>query len=154
DPAKEQTIRWQSEILFYRYSEIRRRAARVNFMLHPDLVLCLHLNAEGWGDPNSPTLTDMNHLHLLVNGSYLAEELEFDDERFEWSGGLVSRGYDEGLPLADPIALKMAGETVCRRTRIRPLTARPRSARAVTSMRAICWPRVFTAARSCTVSHT
>src|SRR5436309_3679240 len=33
DPAKEQTIRWQSEILFYRYSEIRRRAARVNFKL-------------------------------------------------------------------------------------------------------------------------
>ncbi|HEY4255868.1 MAG TPA: hypothetical protein VGM66_01480, partial [Candidatus Udaeobacter sp.] len=31
DPEKEQTIRWQSEILFYRYSEIRRRAALVNF---------------------------------------------------------------------------------------------------------------------------
>jgi N-acetylmuramoyl-L-alanine amidase len=31
DPEKEHTIRWQSEILFYRYSEIRRRAALVNF---------------------------------------------------------------------------------------------------------------------------
>src|SRR6202022_3152272 len=30
DPAKEQTVRWQSEILFYRYSEIRRRAVLVN----------------------------------------------------------------------------------------------------------------------------
>src|SRR4030095_417939 len=57
DPEKEQTIRWQSEILFYRYSEIRRRAALVNFKLHPDLVLCLHFNAEGWGDPNDPMLT-------------------------------------------------------------------------------------------------
>jgi hypothetical protein len=111
DPAKEQTIRWQSEILFYRYSEIRRRAARVNFKLHPDLVLCLHLNAEGWGDPNSPTLTDINHLHLLVNGSYLAEELEFDDERFEMVRQLLSRAYDEELPLADTIALAMARET-------------------------------------------
>jgi len=46
-PEKEHTIRWQSEILFYRYSEIRRRAALVNFKLHPDLVLCLHFNAEG-----------------------------------------------------------------------------------------------------------
>src|SRR5205085_3750403 len=55
DPEKEQTIRWQSEILFYRYSEIRRRAVLVNTKLHPDLVLCLHLNAEGWGDPTSPT---------------------------------------------------------------------------------------------------
>jgi hypothetical protein len=111
DPAKEQTIRWQSEILFYRYSEIRRRAARVNFMLHPDLVLCLHLNAEGWGDPNSPTLTDSNHLHLLVNGSYLAEELEFDDARFEMIRRLLSRTYDEELLLADTVGLAMARET-------------------------------------------
>jgi N-acetylmuramoyl-L-alanine amidase len=111
DSAKEQTIRWQSEILFYRYSEIRRRTARVNFKLHPDLVLCLHFNAEGWGDPNNPTLTDTNHLHLLVNGSYLAEELEFDDERFEMIRRLLSRAYDEELPLADAVALAMARET-------------------------------------------
>jgi hypothetical protein len=111
DPEKEQTIRWQSEILFYRYSEIRRRAALVNFKLHPDLVLCLHLNAEGWGDPNSPMLTDINHLHLLVNGSYLATELEFDDERFEMIRRLLSRAYDEELPLADTIAGRMAQTT-------------------------------------------
>jgi hypothetical protein len=111
DPAKEQTIHWQSEILFYRYSEIRRRAALVNFKLHPDLVLCLHFNAEGWGDPNNPTLTDINHLHLLVNGSYLAEELEFDDQRFEMIRRLLSRAYEEELPVADTIALRMARET-------------------------------------------
>jgi N-acetylmuramoyl-L-alanine amidase len=111
DPAKEQTIRWQSEILFYRYSEIRRRAALVNFKLHPDLVICLHFNAEGWGAPTNPSLTDTNHLHLLVNGSYLAEELEFDDERFEMIRRLLSRAYDEELPLADTIATAMARET-------------------------------------------
>jgi N-acetylmuramoyl-L-alanine amidase len=110
DPEKEQTIRWQSEILFYRYSEIRRRAALVNFKLHPDLVLCLHLNAEGWGDPNSPMLLDANHLHLLVNGSYLQEELEFDDERFEMIRRLLSRAYDQELPLADVVATAMAKE--------------------------------------------
>ena len=111
DPEKEKTIRWQSEILFYRYSEIRRRAALVNFKLHPDLVLCLHFNAEGWGDPTSPMLTDANHLHLLVNGSYLVEELEFDDERFEMARRLLSRAYDEELRLADTIAVAMARET-------------------------------------------
>jgi N-acetylmuramoyl-L-alanine amidase len=110
DPEKEHTIRWQSEILFYRYSEIRRRAALVNFKLHPDLVLCLHFNAEGWGDPNSPLLLDMNHLHLLVNGSYLQDELEFDDERFEMIRRLLSRVYDEELPLADVVATSMAKE--------------------------------------------
>jgi N-acetylmuramoyl-L-alanine amidase len=110
DPEKEQTIRWQSEILFYRYSEIRRRAGLVNFKLHPDLVLCLHFNAEGWGDPNSPTLIDSNHLHLLVNGSYLQDELELDDERFEMIRRLLSRVFDEELPLADTVASAMAKE--------------------------------------------
>ena len=111
DPEKEQTIRWQSEILFYRYSEIRQRAVLVNTKLHPDLVLCLHLNAEGWGDPKTPTLIDHNHLHLLVNGSYLQEELEFDDQRFEMIRRLLSRAYDEELPLADAVAGMMAKET-------------------------------------------
>jgi hypothetical protein len=111
DPEKEQTIRWQSEILFYRYSEIRRRAALVNFKLHPDLVLCLHFNADAWGDPKSPALTDINHLHLLVNGSYLQQELGFDDERFEMIRRLLSRVYDEELPLADTVAAAMARET-------------------------------------------
>jgi len=111
DPDKEQTIRWQSEILFYRYSEIRRRAVLVYMKLHPDLVLCLHFNAEGWGDPSHPTLTDNNHLHLLVNGSYLKDELELDDERFEMIRRLLSRAYVEELPLADTIAGAMARDT-------------------------------------------
>src|SRR6266516_1795271 len=111
DSDKEKTIRWQSEILFYRYSEIRRRAVLVNTRLHPDLVLCLHFNAEGWGDPKSPNLVEPNHLHLLVNGSYLKEELEFDDERFEMIRRLLSRAYDEELPLAESVAAAMARET-------------------------------------------
>jgi N-acetylmuramoyl-L-alanine amidase len=111
DPAKEGTIKFQSEILFYRYSEIRRRAVLVNTKLHPDLVLCLHFNAEGWGDPSSPTLIDNNHLHLLVNGSYLQDELALDDERFEMIRRLLSRAYDEELPMADTVASTMAKAT-------------------------------------------
>jgi hypothetical protein len=111
DPEKEHTVRWQSEILFYRYSEIRRRAVLVNTKLHPDVVICLHFNAEGWGDPNQPTLTDHNHLHLLVNGSYLETELEFDDERFEMIRRLLSRAYDEEVPLADTVATVLAKKT-------------------------------------------
>ena len=83
DPAKEQSVRWNRDILFYRNSEIRARAEIVNGKLRPDVVLCLHFNAEAWGDPAKPMLVDKNHLHLLVNGCYLAPELEFDDERFE-----------------------------------------------------------------------
>ena len=111
DPEKEGTIRFQSEILFYRYSEIRRRAVLVNTKLHPDLVICLHFNAEGWGDPSNPTLIDNNHLHLLVNGSYLQDELGLDDERFEMIRRLLSRAYDEELAIADTVATSMAKAT-------------------------------------------
>jgi hypothetical protein len=111
DPLREQTIRWQSEILFYRTSEIRERARRVNSKLRPDLVLCLHFNAEAWGDERNPTLTDKNHLHLLVNGSYLPSELEFDDERFEMLQRVLSRVYDEEIKIADGAALAMAKKT-------------------------------------------
>ncbi|PYI92958.1 MAG: hypothetical protein DME97_07875 [Verrucomicrobia bacterium] len=111
DPLKEQTVRWQSEILFYRTSEIRERARRVNSKLRPDLVLCLHFNAEAWGDERNPTLTDVNHLHLLVNGSYSSSEIEFDDERFEMLQRLLSRSYDEEIQIADAAAVAMAKKT-------------------------------------------
>jgi hypothetical protein len=111
DPLKEQTVRWHSEILFYRNSEIRERARRVNWKLRPDLVLCLHFNAEAWGDERNPTLTDKNHLHLMVNGSYLPDELQFDDERFEMLQRLLSRVYDEEIKIADSAAAAMAKKT-------------------------------------------
>jgi N-acetylmuramoyl-L-alanine amidase-like protein len=111
DPLREQTVRWQSEILFYRTSEIRQRARLVNSRLHPDLVLCLHFNAEAWGDERNPTFIDKNHLHLLVNGSYLESELAFDDERFEMVRRLLSRAYDEEINIADTVAATMAKRT-------------------------------------------
>jgi N-acetylmuramoyl-L-alanine amidase len=111
DPEKERTVRWQEELLFYRNSEIRRRAKRVNDRLKPDLVLCLHFNAEAWGDPAAPTLVQENHLHLLVNGSYLPVELELDDQRFEMLHKLLSRAYPEELGLAESIAAAMAKAT-------------------------------------------
>ena len=111
DPEKEQTVAWQRELLFYRNSEIRRRASMVNYRLHPDLVLCLHFNAEPWGDPAKPTLVDNNHLHLLVNGAYLPNELELDDERFEMLQKLLSGTFPEELELAEAIADTMAKAT-------------------------------------------
>jgi hypothetical protein len=111
DPLKDQTVRWQSEILFYRNSEIRQRAKLVNTRLQPDLVLCLHFNAEAWGDERNPTFIDKNHLHLLVNGSYLEAELASDDERFEMMRRLLGHMYDEEIRIADTVAATMAKET-------------------------------------------
>jgi N-acetylmuramoyl-L-alanine amidase len=108
DPSREQSVRWQSEILFYRTSEIHERARRVNTILRPDLVLCLHFNAEEWGDERNPTLTEKNHLHLLVNGSYLTAEPESDDVRFEMLRRLLSRTFDEEIAVADAAASALA----------------------------------------------
>ena len=111
DPQKEQTLRWHNERLFYRNSEIRKRAERVNAELKPDVVLCLHFNAETWDEPSKPTLTDRNHLHLLINGAYLPDELAFDDVRFEMIQRLLSRTHAEELPLAEQTAKTMAQRT-------------------------------------------
>ncbi len=115
DPEKEHSVRWHSELLFYRNSEIRQRAKLVNETLKPDLVLCLHFNAEAWNDPTKPTLVDHNHLHILINGSYLPPELEFDDVRFEMLERLLSRVHRVEFGLADTVAQAMA-----RRTRLPP----------------------------------
>jgi hypothetical protein len=48
---------------------------------------------------------------LLINGSYLQSELEFDDERFEMIRRLLSRACDEEIAVADSVALSMAGQT-------------------------------------------
>ena len=111
DPEKEHTVRWQNEILFYRFSEIRQRAELVNALLKPDLVLCLHFNAEAWDDPTKPTLVDRNHLHLLVNGSYLPPEMDLDDVRLEMLDRLLSRTHEEEIGLAEVLARAMARRT-------------------------------------------
>jgi hypothetical protein len=109
--AKVLTVQWQSEKLFYRVSEIRARAQRVNEELRPDLVLCLHLNAEAWGDPQNPAFVDRNHLHLLINGCYSPEELQHEDVRFEMLQRLFSRAEQQEKALAGPVATAMAKST-------------------------------------------
>lgn len=111
DPLRMNSIQWESELLFYRTAEIRKRAQIVNRELKPDLVLCLHFNAEDWGDPKMPSLVEHNHLHLLVNGCYSASELAFEDVRFEMLLKLLTRSDAEALPVAEYIANFMARDT-------------------------------------------
>ena len=56
DKATSFAITKESERLFYRTAEIRRRAVLVNDSIKPDLVLALHFNAEAWGNPAKPSL--------------------------------------------------------------------------------------------------
>jgi len=104
-------LRRQSELFFYRISEIRARARLVNERLKPDLVLCLHMNAEEWGEPDHPQLQPRNHLHALVNGNYGPRELESDDIREEMLAQLFGRITEEALPLCECVVEALAEET-------------------------------------------
>lgn len=111
DPRKTESLQWQSELFFYRISEIRARAYRVNEKLRPDLTICLHFNAEEWGNPADPQLTDKNHLHLLVNGNYHPGELRLADVRHEMLLRLLNRCAPVELPLSNRIADSLARAT-------------------------------------------
>jgi len=109
DPTRGQTVQWQSELLFYRIGEIRHRATVVNETLKPDLVLCIHFNAEGWGgDPRNPNFVPRNHLHLLVNGCYSAGELRFDDQRHDFLMKLLNRSHAEELAVSESVATALS----------------------------------------------
>ena len=109
--AKIITVQWQTEKLFYRVSEIHARAQKVNRQIRPDIVLCLHFNAEGWGSADAPQFSPQNHLHVLVNGCYAPVELEQQDVRYEMLTRLLSRVHEEEIPLATAVAEGMARST-------------------------------------------
>jgi len=111
DEARILSVQWQAEKLFYRVSEIRARADKVNNDLKPDVVLCLHLNAEAWGDPQKPVLVNTNHFHLLINGCYSPDELQSEDVRMEMLQRLFGRVHEQELAMADTVSAAMMRTT-------------------------------------------
>ncbi len=101
----------ESQRLFYRAAEIRRRARIVNEVIQPDLVLCLHFNAEDWGNEKDPRLVGENHLHFLVTGSWSRSELDYEDQRLEMLIKLLNRSFREELPITTAVAQSMAKAT-------------------------------------------
>ena len=110
-PADPENVRKESERLFYRVAEIRRRAKRVNETIRPDVVICLHFNAEPWGDATNPQLVDQNHLHFLIAGALSAQELAYEDQRYDMLVKLLNRSFLEELALTNVISRKMAAAT-------------------------------------------
>ncbi len=111
EAGRGETVQSESELLFYRTSEIRHRAEVVNAEIQPDVTVCLHFNAEAWGDPLKPTLTTNNHLHVILNGCYAAAELRNDDVRFDMLRKLLGGTFREELPLCRQAAESMAAAT-------------------------------------------
>jgi len=94
-----------AEVEAFLNREIHARAQRVNEVLQPDLVLCLHLDAVAWPDPNHPALISQSqHFHLMVNGSYLATEVANEEQRQEMIERIASGAGDEELAVARAMA--------------------------------------------------
>jgi len=86
----EQRVADEAALLFYRVAEIRARGDVVNKQ-HPDLTICVHYNADDWGDPNHPTLTGNSRLVIFTNGAYEKSELAYDDYKFDMLRKLLDR---------------------------------------------------------------
>ena len=98
-PSEERSKRIQKrqELYFYRVSEIMARSEIIR-KSQPDLVLCIHLNAAPWPDPDNKSLVTRNDYHVLVNGCFMGGEVAYDNQRFEMIWRLVNRwACKEGL---------------------------------------------------------
>ena len=96
-------IRWNAELLFYRTAEIQARARRVNEELRPDFTLCLHYNAAPWGRPGRASLASVQRLVLFSHGSYTADELAYDDQKFHLFQKLLENSTPEELEIGAAI---------------------------------------------------
>ena len=104
-------LKAREEILFYRTAEIHYRAQRVNRAWKPDLVICMHFDAEEWGDPNHPQLHDSNRFHILISGDFSANELQKEEDRYVMLRKLLGRVHHEEVGIADAVARAFAATT-------------------------------------------
>ena len=114
-----------AEKLFYRTAEIRARARKINEDIRPDLVLCLHFNADVWGDPRHPRLVPRNHFHILINGAFTDSEVARPDQRLELLLRLLQGIHGEEAALG-----ATAANVFARRTGLPPFRYPPHSNRA------------------------
>lgn len=100
----ELSARKLAEKWFYRTAEIRARAELVNHEIQPDVVLALHFNADAWGDPQHPALSDHSHCHVLVHGGYGDDEVELEDQRYQLMVKLLSRTHRVEAAMAGAVS--------------------------------------------------
>jgi N-acetylmuramoyl-L-alanine amidase len=110
--APETELRKAAEKLFYRTSEIRARAKLVNGTIKPDLILCLHFNAENWGsEADAPRFSPRNHFHMILHGAYMEEEIAHEDERFEMMHKIFQEVHEEEVAIATELAKSFRADT-------------------------------------------
>lgn len=98
--------RWHSELAFYRPAEIGARAEKVK-TLRPDITICLHYNAAPWGNKRRPRLLKANKLVVFVLGTFMGDELEYDDQKFSLFSKVLEDSFDLESGLASSIGTAM-----------------------------------------------
>lgn len=121
-----EVVKREADRMFYRVGEIRARARLVNYAFKPDLVLCVHFNADAQPDPENPILYEREHFHMILNGAYTASEVEHDDERFTMILKVLQGIHEEEARLA-----AAAVSSFVRETGLPPYEYEPNSTRAV-----------------------
>lgn len=99
----EASIRSLANLLFYRVAELQARATALEDQkIH--LALSIHFNALPEFSGTQRLSDEPEHLHFLVNGSYLPSELALDNVRFELVQRLVQRYDRVEIPVAESFA--------------------------------------------------
>ena len=84
----------------------------MNETIRPDIILCLHFNAEAWGgDPSNPRFSPRNHFHMILHGAYMKGEIAHEDERFEMMHKIFQGVHDEEKALAAELARAFMAES-------------------------------------------
>ncbi len=103
----ESEILKRANMLFYRTAEIRARAERVQD-LKPDLTICIHYNAGDWGpNPLIPKLVEKSKLVLFITGGFMANELKYDDQKYDLMAQLLEQNFEQELGLSSKISDRM-----------------------------------------------
>ena len=110
EEEKRERIQKKADLYFYRVSEIMARRQLVK-KTKPDLILCIHLNAAPWPDPQHKSLVSRNDYHVLVNGCYMGGEMAYDDQRFEMVWRLVNRWEATERLIAESMSRAFAQKT-------------------------------------------
>ena len=110
EEERSKRIQKRQELYFYRVSEIMVRSEIIR-KSQPDLVLCIHLNAAPWPDPDNKSLVTRNDYHVLVNGCYMGGEVAYDNQRLEMIWRLVNRWAGKERLIAEHMSQAFAQET-------------------------------------------
>ncbi|MBX9578052.1 MAG: N-acetylmuramoyl-L-alanine amidase [Chthoniobacterales bacterium] len=104
-------VKKMEEALFYRVAEIHHRADWINKVAKPDLVICLHYDAEEWGNPKQPKLFNEQRLHFLISGDFSEGELINEDVRYTMLIKLLGRTHHQVVEMSDDLAKAFAADT-------------------------------------------